>query len=81
MQYYRHEKSNRTFRSTVEVVNFLLYEVYPDKPKPKKARQAETEADNSVSSRFKTTCLAFKNYWKNYTLMILKNLFINISAL
>lgn len=60
MQYYHHEKSNRTLRSTIEVVNFLLYEVYPDKPRPKKAREAE--ADNSVSSRFKTTCLAFKNY-------------------
>ncbi|KAJ6699590.1 hypothetical protein OIU79_012785 [Salix purpurea] len=29
--YYHHEKSNVTFRSTTEVVNFILYNAYPGK--------------------------------------------------
>ena len=48
MQYYHHEKSCRVFRSTVEVVNFLLYEVYPDKLQKEK-KVGESEVDNSVS--------------------------------
>lgn len=32
MQYYFHENARRTFRSTVEVAKFMLYEAYPEKP-------------------------------------------------
>uniref|UniRef100_A0A2N9I1V7 Uncharacterized protein n=1 Tax=Fagus sylvatica TaxID=28930 RepID=A0A2N9I1V7_FAGSY len=45
--YYHHEKSCRVFRSTVEVVNFLLYEVYPDKLQKEK-KVGESEVDNSA---------------------------------
>ncbi|KAB1213425.1 hypothetical protein CJ030_MR5G003505 [Morella rubra] len=30
--YYFHENARRTFRSTVEVAKFMLYEAYPEKP-------------------------------------------------
>ena len=31
-QYYHHLPSRKVFRSITEVVNFFIYEVYPDKP-------------------------------------------------
>jgi hypothetical protein len=43
IQYYHHEKSRRTFRSAVEVVNFLLYEAYPDKPQTTNKNKSEEE--------------------------------------
>ncbi|KAA0032655.1 hypothetical protein E5676_scaffold500G00390 [Cucumis melo var. makuwa] len=33
--YYHHLKSGKVFRSVAEVVNFFMYEVYPDKPASK----------------------------------------------
>ncbi|XP_022143867.1 uncharacterized protein LOC111013677 isoform X2 [Momordica charantia] len=46
--YYHHLRSRRTFRSITEVVNFFLFEVYPDKPL-KSATKSKIGEDDHVS--------------------------------
>lgn len=50
VQYYRHERSKGMFRSTIEVVNFLLYEAYPDKLKPENDEKFEEDQESLAVS-------------------------------
>lgn len=46
MQYHHHKISSTTFRSVPEVVNFIIFEMHPPKPKSKTHEAAGVVSDN-----------------------------------
>lgn len=61
LQYFIHQGSNTLLRSYVEVVNFILHEVYPPKPTPKRKLLESYEPVSYISHK-SFTCKDYNSY-------------------
>lgn len=69
MQYYRHERSNASLRSVVEVVRFILYE---ELPKQQSANKGKLKGSVSWTDQF-MACKILKYHEHSYSLINILN--------